>query len=126
MKNLKTCNCPIENTVTALEQAIESKKNQMHRTQVQSASSAPHFLSHVFSEILNRAGGSYGRINQVLEQGTHIAQNFIKNTQHNVEERPWDVLRKVAVYSFGIGVFLSRRHRKSSAVDHAQGSGRNS
>ena len=111
MKNSGTCD--IENTVTALERAIENRKMQMHNAQVQSASSHSSVVPHLFSEILNRAGGSYGQINTALEHGGEFAQDFIKNAQKNVEEHPWDALRKVAVFSFGIGMFLSRRHQKS-------------
>jgi len=85
--------CDIENTVTALEQAIENKKIQMR-----------HVNAH--------AGASYGQISLALEQSGEFVQDFIKKMQQNVEERPWDALRKVAVSSFGIGLFLSLRHRK--------------
>jgi hypothetical protein len=104
--------CEIENTVSALEQAIENRK-KMHAAQVQAASSHSGIVPHLFSEILNRAGGSYGQISLALEHGGEFAQDFIKKAQQNVEEKPWDALRKVAVFSFGIGLFLSRRHRKS-------------
>ena len=110
MKNLNDCD--IENTVTALEQAIEHRK-KMHDAQVQSASSHSNVVPHLLSEILNRAGGSYGQISLALEHGGEFAQDFLKKAQQNVEEQPWDALRKVAVFSFGIGVFLSRRHQKS-------------
>ena len=110
----KSGKCEIEDAVAALEQAIENRKKQMHMAQVQSASSSPNVVvSHVFSEIINRATGVYGPISQVLENGGGFVQDFIKKAQQNVEENPWDALRKVAAFSFGIGLFLSRRHHKS-------------
>jgi hypothetical protein len=109
----KSGTCKIEDTVAALEEAIESRKKQMYMVQVQSAYSGPNVASHVFSELINRAGGVYGPISQVLENGRGFVQDFIKKAQQNVEENPWDALRKVAAFSFGIGLFLSRRHHKS-------------
>jgi hypothetical protein len=108
MINLGTCG--IEQTVKALEQTIEKKKMQMQDASVQSGSSP--IVSHLFSEVLNRAGGSYGQISLALEQGGEFARNFINKAQQNIEDKPWDFLRKVAIYSFGIGLFLSLRHRK--------------
>lgn len=110
MKKLGTCD--IENTVTALEEAIENRK-KMHDAKVQAASSHSNVVPHLFSAILSRAGGSYGQINLALEHGGEFAQDFLKKAQQNVEEKPWDALRKVAAFSFGIGLFLSRRHQKS-------------
>jgi hypothetical protein len=109
--------CDIENTVTALERAIENKK-RMHEAKVQEATTHA-VVPHLFSEILNKAGGSYGNINIALEHGGAFAQDFIKKAQKNVEEQPWDALRKVAMFSFGIGLFLSRRHQKSSSGEKA-------
>jgi hypothetical protein len=113
MRNPGTCD--IENTVIALEQAIKNRKEQMHNAQAQGGPSP--VASHLFSEILNRAGSPFGQISLALEHGGASAQDIIKKVQRNVEEKPWDALRKIAVYSFGIGLFLSRRHRRSSAGD---------
>jgi hypothetical protein len=102
--------CDIENTVTALEQAIENRKTEMENAKRQPGPSP--VVSHLFSEILGRAGGSYGQIGIALEQGGELARDFIKKAQQSVEKDPWTALRQVAVYSFGIGLFLSVRHRK--------------
>lgn len=109
MKNSSTCD--IENTVTALEQAIENRKIQIQNIRNQPATSP--VVSHLLSEVLSRAGGSYGQISLALAHGGEFAQDFIKKAQQSVEENPWAALRKIAVYSFGIGLFLSRRPRKS-------------
>lgn len=98
MKNPGTC--AIENTVTALEQAIESKKTQMMRN-IDTQAGAYPVASRLFSEILNRAGGPYGQVGLALGKA-----------QQSIKKDPWDVLRKVAAYSFGIGLFLSIRHKK--------------
>ena len=82
----------------------------MQNARVQSGPSP--LVSYLFSEILNRAGGSYGQVSLALEQGGEFARNFINKAQQNIEDKPWDFLRKVAVYSFGTGLFLSLRHRK--------------
>jgi hypothetical protein len=111
MKNSNTCD--IDNTVTALEQAIENRKTQIRIARTQTGPFNPSVVPHLFAEVLNRAGGSYGQISLALERGGEFAREFLKKAQQSVEEKPWDVLRKVAVYSFGIGVFLSRRHRRS-------------
>lgn len=111
MKNSSTCD--IENTVTALEQAIENRRIQMHHAQMQSGSFSPGVVSQLFSEALNRVGGSYGQISLALERGGEFAREFLKKAQQSVEENPWDALRKVAIYSFGVGLFLSLRHKKS-------------
>jgi len=99
----------IDSTMNALEEAIENKKAQMEHAKAQS--SAP-VASHLFSEILNTAGGSSGYISTALEHGGEFVQGFMKKAQQHVQENPWEALRKVAVYSFGIGMFLSMRHKR--------------
>jgi hypothetical protein len=109
----KSGTCDIENTVAALEKAIENRKIQIQQVRAQSSSSVTRIVPHLFSAIFNRASGSYGPLAQALQHGGEFAKNFIKKTQQNVEDRPWEALQKVAVYGFGIGLFLSRRHQKS-------------
>ena len=101
----------IESTIAALEEAIKDRKIKMYTPQIPSGAS--FMLSHFFSEILKKAGGSYGQMTKALEHSGEFVQNFVKTTEQNIKERPWEVLRVVAVYSFGIGLFLSLRHRKS-------------
>jgi hypothetical protein len=105
--------CDIENTIAALEEAIKNRKEQMHSFCRSSFGRSPA-MSHFLSEIFNRAGGSYSQMTQVLEHGGEFAQEFIKTAQQSIKERPWEILRRVAVYSFGIGLFLSWRRRKPS------------
>jgi hypothetical protein len=86
MKNAGTC--AIENTVTALQQAIENRKTQMHHARIQSGSFNRSVVSHLFSEVLNRAGGSLGQISLALERGGEFAKEFLRKAQQNVEESP--------------------------------------
>jgi hypothetical protein len=115
MKNPESC--AIDQAVHALEEAIEKKKMQMQHPSAPSGGSP--VVAHLFSAILNRAGGSYGPLNQVLAQGGEFARDFIKKAQENIQQRPWEVLQKVAVSSFGIGLFLSLRRKKSSRGEKA-------
>jgi len=110
MINFKSCE--IENTLAALQEAIENRKMQVQSAPVRYGSSSP--LSYLFSEVFERAGGSYAQISNALEQAGDFVREFLKNAQLNIQESPWDVLRKVAVYGFAVGLFLSMRHRKFS------------
>ncbi len=103
--------CAIEKAVTALQEAIEDRKILMQKTQTKAGQSP--VLSHLFTEIFKRADGSYNQISHVLENGKEFTQDFLKKAQQGIQERPWEVLVKVAVYSFSIGLFLSLRHRKT-------------
>jgi len=108
--------CQIENTLKALQERIDEKKEQMHHKQAQMAS-APVF-SNMFSEILNKADGPYTQILGALGPGREFAQHFVQNLQQDIQEKPWDVLRKAAIGSFTVGLMLSHRRRKSSTREN--------
>jgi len=103
-------NYAIDHAVSALEEAIENKKIQMQSTQVQPGTSVA--VSYLYSEILNRANDYYAQMTKALGYGKEFAQGFLNKALQHMQEEPWEFVRKVAVYSFATGLFLSRRHRK--------------
>jgi hypothetical protein len=109
MKNLTGCD--IENTVIALQEAIENKKMQIQTQRISAPSGFSLMLTHLFSEILKKAGGPFAQMSNGLEHGGEFIQEFLKKAQQSIQEKPWEVLRVVAVSSFGIGLFLSARRK---------------
>jgi len=104
--------CEIENTLAALEEKIRTRKEQISNAQVSRGPSS--VISQLISAVFNKAGGSYAQVANVLEHSRDHVRDFIKMAQENVQERPWEVLRIVAVYSFGMGLFLSLRSKGPS------------
>jgi len=109
MKNLE--NRAIDHTLSALEQAIENRKIQIQNARAQAGPSL--LISHLYSEILDRAGGYSVQMTNALGQGRELVQGLMDKIVRNIREEPWDFVRKVAVYSFATGLFLSLRNRKS-------------
>jgi hypothetical protein len=108
MKDSKPCD--IEDIVKGLHQTIEQKKTKLQEEQEAYASSV---LPHISSAIASKTGGFYTYMNAFLEQGGEYAREVLEKFQVSVRERPWESLRKVAIYSFAVGLFLSVRHRQS-------------
>jgi len=110
MNNL--ANGAIDHTLSALEQAIENRRIQMHNARIQPGPSP--VVSHLYSEIFNRAGAYYAQMTNALGHGREFTQGFLNKMVQSLREEPWEFVRKVAVYSFATGLFLSLHHRKSS------------
>jgi hypothetical protein len=110
MKILKDCD--IEKTVSALQDAIEIKKSQAQEARA----SNPPVVPMVLSEIFNRAAGPYLQVSNALGHGGEFVHDLFNKTQQNLEENPWQMVRKVAVSSFAAGMFLGRLHHRRSST----------
>jgi hypothetical protein len=88
--------CEIEDAIAILQESIKNRKIQMQTPQHQAGAFG---MSYSYSEIFNKAQGSYLQMYQALQQ-------HMKNS-------PWEGLFHVALYSFGTGFLLSRRRRRS-------------
>jgi len=108
--------CEIEETISALQARINSKRIEIQQVQAQSASSP--VLPQLFSSVLDKTASFYPQLSHSVEKGKEFAQNFIQKAQQQLEEKPWETVRQVAAYSFAIGLFLSLRHKRSSAREN--------
>jgi len=102
----------IDNVVMVLERTIENKKIQMQKARDQSEPSP--MMPHLYSEIFNRVGGYYEQMTNTLGYGKEFAQAFLNKALQSLREEPWEFVRKTAMCSFAVGLFLSLRYKKSS------------
>ncbi len=102
-------NLEIEKAIATLENVIKKRREHIQEAR-HSAVQSP--LPYLFTEMLNRAEVPFGHLTKIAEQGTAFVRQYIHTADENIKERPWQVLRTVAVYSFGVGMFLSLRFRK--------------
>jgi hypothetical protein len=108
-------NCTIDRALISLEKAIVNKKAQIQNYRIQPGYSP--LISLLYAQVLNRAGGYQAHLTNTLGHGREITRRFLSKAVLYVKEEPWDFIRKVAIYSFAIGLFLGLRHKRSPSPE---------
>ncbi len=103
---MKNSENSIDNVLMALEEAIKDRRTQMQNAET------PSEVSQLYSGIFNRVGSYYAQMTSALGNGKELAQGFLNKALQDMHEEPWEFVRKTAMYSFAIGLFLSLRQRK--------------